>query len=95
MFNAVLQISRTIDSDSAFVKQIGVTDTVNMLAIEYLIIDLSLWRSSESFKFVLEHIIELIDDPYAVGHLKGRILNTQICGNLLQMIVDDAIKARV
>jgi hypothetical protein len=63
-----------------------------MVAIEHLLIDLSLWRESETFPYVLEHIIELIDDPYSVGHLKSRILNTQICGNLLCMIVDDVIK---
>ena len=99
VFNAVLQITNTADSDingSNGVKEKSLqSDDVNMLAVEYLLIDLSLWRESETFRFVLEHIIELIEDPYSIGLLKGRILNTQICTNLLRMIVDDAIKPRI
>ena len=100
VFDAVLKITKTSDSDSVFeeeeketASQPVVAESVNMQAVECLLINLELWRDTDSFRFVLEHLIELIDDPYSTGHLKGRIMSTRICANLLHLIVDDVVNA--
>ena len=44
---------------------------VNLEALEVLLIDLSLWKDSECFRLVLEHLTDLLDETYSTSHLKG------------------------
>ena len=74
IFQAVCKITGTSDLDSAFrspSKDNPQLMGVNLEALEVLLIDLSLWKDSECFRLVLEHLTDLLDESYSTSHLKG------------------------
>ena len=78
LLSSILKITRTKTPATANPK------TMNLTAIELLLMDLSLWQSSSIFRLVLAHLVELMKlHRNEMDNLPGRL-----CSNLIRQLQD-------